>query len=72
MNKPLSILLEQARMNILNATNQAIQESNLPSYLIEGVLCDVLSDIRKQKAVELVMDYEKMNEVKEGESDGEH
>lgn len=72
MNKPLSILLEQARMNILNATNQAIQESNLPSYLIEGVLCDILSDIRKQKAIELVMDYEKVNETKEGESDGEH
>ncbi|MBT9694698.1 hypothetical protein GPK53_01530 [[Eubacterium] rectale] len=45
--------------------NKVIQESNLPAYLIEGILSDILAEVRKQKNLELASDYATMNEEKD-------
>ena len=67
MNTPLSILLEKAKIRMTDSVNKAIQESNLPAYLIEGILLDILSDVRRQKNIELISDYESMDNRKESE-----
>lgn len=65
MNIPLSVLLENTKIRMTDSVNKVIQESNLPAYLIEGILSDILSDVRKQKNLELASDYATMNEEKE-------
>lgn len=54
---PLSILLENARAKIITETNKAMQETGLPAFLLEGILLEVLSDVRARKAIELTADY---------------
>lgn len=55
-NIPLSLMLENAKKNINVVINQAIEESGLPAYLLEGIVVDLLSEIRKQKNLELLAD----------------
>ncbi len=75
MNIPLSVLLENTKIRMTDSVNKVIQESNLPAYLIEGILLDILVEIRKQKNLELVSDYASMNEEnqksEEDEKEGE-
>lgn len=69
-NIPLSVLLENAKGKFINAVNQVVQETNLPAYLMEGIVVEVLADIRARKNLELVSDYNSMNQTetkKEGE-----
>lgn len=75
MNIPLSVLLENTKIRMTDSVNKVIQKSNLPAYLIEGILSDILAEIRKQKNLELVSDYASMNEEnqksEEDEKEGE-
>ena len=75
MNIPLSVLLENTKIRMTDSVNKVIQESNLPAYLIEGILSDILAEVRKKKNLELASDYASMNEEKqkseEDEKEGE-
>ena len=68
-NIPLSVLLANAKGNFINAVNQTLEETNLPAYLMEGIVVEVLAEIRARKNLELVSDYNSMNQEpkKEGE-----
>lgn len=57
MNTPLNVMIEQAKMKMVNSFNQVVQESHLPAYLIEGILLGILADVREQKSMELTSDY---------------
>ena len=47
--------------------NQIVEQSNLPVYLLEDIVADLLSEIRKQKNLELVSDMNiEQEEKKEG------
>ena len=63
-NMPLSIMIENAKGALNQAFNEILQQSNLPAYLIEGIVVDLLSQIRCQKNLELVSD---MNRMKQSE-----
>lgn len=68
---PLSILLENAKGKFINAFNQILEETNLPAYLMEGIIVEVLAETRARKNLELVSDYNSMNQTetkKEGEN----
>lgn len=60
MKPSLPIILERARSILRNAINRVIKETALPAYLIEGILLDLLADVRAQKAAELAAEYEDM------------
>ena len=67
---PLSILLENAKGKFITAFNQITEETNLPAYLMEGIIVEVLAETRARKNLELVSDYNSMNQTetkKEGE-----
>ena len=73
-NVPLSIMLENAKGMMIDAFNQVQEKSNLPAYLMEGIIVDLLSQVRNQKNLELVQDYNRMNREtvsEEGEKEGE-
>ena len=58
MEPTLIIILERARAILKNALNRAIGETALPAYLLEGILLDLLADVRAQKAAEIAVEYE--------------
>ena len=53
---PLSILLENARSKFIQTFNQVIDETKLPAYLYEGMLLEILSEIRSRKNLEIISD----------------
>ena len=53
MQTRLIIDLERARAILKNALHCVITELKLPGYLIEGILLDLLNDVRAQKVQEL-------------------
>ncbi len=54
--KPLSVLMEETHARLITVVNKIIEDSKLPAYLIEGMIVELLSDVRKQKAQELISD----------------
>lgn len=67
-NVPLSIALESARGKLVSAFSQVIAESKLPAYLVEGIVLEILADLRNRKNIELMMDYAAMRTKEEKES----
>lgn len=49
--------------------NQIVEQSNLPAYLLEGIVADLLSEIRKQKNLELVSDMNRMKQTEHSEQE---
>lgn len=60
---PLSVMIENANGKLTAAFSQIAQETHLPAYLLEGIIAGILSDIRKQKNIELAADYAAMNKA---------
>ena len=68
-NMPLSLMMENAKGAMTNAFNQIVEQSNLPAYLLEGIVADLLSEIRKQKNLELVSDMNRMKQTEHSEQE---
>lgn len=68
-NMPLSLMIENARGGMNDAFNQVAEQSNLPAYLLEGIVADLLSEIRKQKNLELVSDMNRMKQTEHSEQE---
>lgn len=60
---PLSIAIENTKAMVFDALNQIREKTNLPAYLMEGIILDILSEIRNQKNVELIVDLNRMKET---------
>lgn len=66
---PLSVVMENTKAKLNQSFNQIITESKLPAYLIEGMISDILSQVRNQKNLELLSDINTMqsaNKTEEG------
>lgn len=61
--QPLSIMLENAKGLMFQAVNKVQEQVKLPAYLFEGILMEVLADVRNQKNLELVSDFNKMKQA---------
>lgn len=68
-NMPLSLMMENAKGTMTDAFNQIVEQSNLPAYLLEGIVADLLSEIRKQKNLELVSDMNRMKQTEHSEQE---
>ena len=68
-NMPLSLMMENAKGGMTDAFNQIVEQSNLPAYLLEGIVADLLSEIRKQKNLELVSDMNRMKQTEHSEQE---
>ena len=68
---PLSVLLEKAKGKFFQAFNQVIDETRLPAYLCEGIVLELLADIRNRKNFELISDIEIMGAGKSDTKEGE-
>ena len=54
---------------MIKTTNEVMREYGLPAIMMEGILSGILSDIRAQASVDLVVDFQKqlITQQKEGE-----
>lgn len=68
-NMPLSIMIENAKGALNQAFNEILQQSNLPAYLMEGIVVDLLSQIRCQKNLELISDMNRMKQTEHSEQE---
>lgn len=68
-NMPLSIMIENAKGALNQAFNEILQQSNLPAYLMEGIVVDLLSQIRCRKNLELVSDMNRMKQTEHSEQE---
>ena len=68
-NMPLSLMMENAKGAMTDVFNQIVEQSNLPAYLLEGIVADLLSEIRKQKNLELVSDMNRMKQTEHSEQE---
>ena len=59
MKPSLSMILERGRAIFRTALNRLIAETALPAYLIEGILLDLLAEVRAQKNAELSAELER-------------
>lgn len=56
-NTPLSIMIESAKGKFVSAFNEVLADTKLPAYLVEGIVLEILADLRNRKNLELMMDY---------------
>lgn len=56
-NKPLSLIIEDAKLQTVRAVNQVRAASGLPAYLFEGILTSILIDIKEEKNYEISHDF---------------
>lgn len=61
-NIPLSVMMENTKGMMFEAFQQVQEKSNLPAYLMEGIIVDLLSQVRNQKNLELVSEMNRMNQ----------
>ena len=62
---PLTMLLQQARLQMIKATNEIMQNYGLPAAMMDGIVAGILADIRSQVTTDLIVDIQKKQ--KEGE-----
>ena len=67
MNKPISMLINEAKVNIIKAIN----ESGLPPCLIQPIIKDVYEQVLQQCQQELQDDMAEYNEKKEEDNNSE-
>lgn len=56
MEKPLNLIIEEGKQNIIKAVN----DSGLPAYLLEPIIKDIYNEIANLKIKELQESKEKM------------
>ena len=56
MELPISLKIANAKGKILSAVNLASVEYNLPAFILEGILADILSEVRSQARIEVLND----------------
>ena len=66
---PLSVIMQDARQKTFKAFGQVQEETGLPAFLFEGILLDILAQVREQKNSEILQDLERMREAQEQEPD---
>ena len=69
MELPTSLKIENAKGKILSALNDSSIEYNLPAFILEGIMADILADVRSQAKIELLNDMNLIlkSKNKEGE-----
>ena len=64
MELPISLKIANAKGKILNCVNMASVEYNLPAFILEGIVADVLAETRSQAKIEVLNDFNLLLEKK--------
>lgn len=61
--KPFILEVEEAKLEIIQVINNAIQVHNLPCYLVDMILSDISAQIKEGAKNELAMAKKQVEEV---------
>lgn len=64
MELPISLKIANAKGKILSAVNMASVEYNLPAFILEGILSDVMLEISSQAKIEMLNDINRITDEK--------
>ena len=59
-NLPLNIKLNNCKKMLDNCITSIIMEYGLPAFLVEGILSEVMLDVKNQSEKELVRSYDEL------------
>ena len=59
-NLPLNVKLNNCKKMLDNCITSIIMEYGLPAFLVEGILSEVMLDVKKQSHNELVRSYDEL------------
>ena len=72
MEQPLIIKLESARGEILNCLQSVQTKYNFPASILDGVLSQIISEIRAEEKIELINANNQMiKSIEENNKEGE-
>lgn len=68
MEMPVSLKIANTKGKILSTVNMASVEYNLPAFILEGILSDVMLEISSQAKIEMLNDINRITENNEENS----
>ena len=68
MEMQISLKIANTKGKILSTVNMASVEYNLPAFILEGILSDVMLEISLQAKIEMLNDINRITENKEENS----
>lgn len=72
MEQPLVIKMENARGEILNILQSIQAKYNFPAYILDGILSQLLSEIRAEEKIELINASNQMlKKIEDNNKEGE-
>lgn len=71
MELPISLKIANAKGKILSSVNMTSVEYNLPAFILEGIVADVLSEMRSQAKIEVLNDFNLLLEKKNEEDEND-
>ena len=60
---PLNDLINTARFHLKSVVADIVNETNMPAYLLDGIMCEMLSDIRKRELEEFYISVANKEDV---------
>lgn len=70
MELPISLKIANAKGKILSCVNMVSVEYNLPAFILEGIVADVLAEMRSEAKIEVLNDFNLI--LKENEKEDEN
>ena len=67
MDRPLVLVIEDAKSVLMSTVIMIKDQTGLPSTILDGILSGVLADVRKDACSEIAMAAQEKKEKKEGE-----
>ena len=64
MEMPVSLKIANTKGKILSTVNMASVEYNLPAFILEGILSDVMLEISSQAKIEMLNDVNRITDEK--------
>ena len=64
MELPISLKIANTKGKILSTVNMASVEYNLPAFILEGILSDIMLEISSQAKIEMLNDINRITDEK--------
>lgn len=68
MPQTLNLVIHSAKADMLSAVNQIMQKYKLPAFLMDGIVCSALADVRQLETTELYREISTQQSETENES----
>lgn len=58
---PLTMLLQQAKFQMIKATNDTMRNYGIPAAMMDGIVAGILADLRSQVSADLLVEIKKQS-----------